>query len=136
MSTIALAPCATIELTSEMDFSREPPPTTTICVTFEHFAASERAAAYDSCDHALIPKPSRIASLIGFDPQNGRLKTPDFAISFEAFGHVTLAWPGAAPAETAPIETAVSNAASTIPRQTVLLLMCPSSTPVYGYPAG
>src|SRR6188472_2974637 len=90
MITIALAPCATIELTSEMDFSSEPPPTTTICLTFEHFAASERTAAYDSCDHALMPKPSCTPSVICFVPQNGRFeKTPDVAVSWASVGHVT-----------------------------------------------
>ena len=42
-------------------------------MTFEHFAASERTAAYDSCDHVLIPKPSRTASVIGFVPQKALL---------------------------------------------------------------
>src|SRR5581483_168652 len=44
MTTMAFAPCATAPLMSEIIFCRSPPPAETICVTFEHFAASERAA--------------------------------------------------------------------------------------------
>src|SRR6266850_1941655 len=88
--TIAFAPCATAELTSEIIFCKSPPPARTICLTFVHFAASERTAAYDCCDHALMPNPSRTASVICLVPQNGMLlEIPDLAISCVAVGQVS-----------------------------------------------
>src|SRR5216684_4062096 len=89
--TIAFAPCATAELTSEIIFCRSPPPAKTICLTFLHFAASDRTAAYDSCDHALMPNPSRTPRVICLLPQNEvSVEIPDLAISCDAVGEVNV----------------------------------------------
>src|SRR5438876_6032492 len=144
--TIAFAPCATAELTSEIIFWRSPPPASTICLTFLHFAASERTAANDSCDHALMPNPSRTASVIGFVPQNAiSVEIPDLAISWVAVGQVTDVFVVAAVADTAAHASATSaSAASRNPRRlrssertrttdllnvSVLLVITTSSTP-------
>src|SRR5471030_1047470 len=109
---------------SEIDFCKSPPPAATITFTLEHFAASDRTAAYDSCDHALTPKPSSIARVICFVPQNGKLNLPDFAISCFWVGQVTAP---AAKAETAPTATIAVKAPSTRPR--FLAVIASSSTP-------
>src|SRR5688500_3641757 len=69
MITRASTPWVTSALTSEIDFWRSPPPISTICSTLAHFAASERTAAIDACDHGLTPKPSWMPSRIGSVPQ-------------------------------------------------------------------
>src|SRR3954452_10699054 len=90
--TMAFAPWATMEFTSEIDFWRSPPPTVTICLTFGHFAASERTAAYDSCDQAFTPKPSATPRVSGLVPQNDlSLVTPLFWISCSAVSVGALA---------------------------------------------
>jgi hypothetical protein len=53
--------------------------------TLGHFAASDRTAAIDSCDQALIPNPSSIPSVICFFPQNAVLGVmPALEISWAA----------------------------------------------------
>src|ERR1700744_1419272 len=82
MRTRALTPWATIELTSEIDFWRSPPPMATTVLTLGHNAASDRTAASDSCDHALTPNPSWTPSVIFLVPQNDvLLETPTSEIS-------------------------------------------------------
>ncbi len=90
-----------------------PPPASAITFTFEHFAASERTAAYDSCDQVLTPKPSSIPSVIGFVPQNGMFGwIPVEAISCCAVGHVIVTAATALPAP-----TIVTSAASPTARR-------------------
>ena len=99
MITIAFAPWAVSELTSEIMCWRSPPPARTICLTFGHLAASERTAAYDSCDHELMPKPSSIPRVIGFVPQNGMFFwIPVAAMFCASVGQVTFAAATAVPA--------------------------------------
>src|SRR5882724_12616721 len=103
---------------SEIIFCRSPPAAETSTLTFLHFAASDRTAAYDSCDQALIPKPSSTDSVIGLVPQNAiLLKLPAFAISCAAVGHAAAFRAGEAVADTAAQATTTSmSAASVSPR--------------------
>ena len=118
--TIAFAPCATAELTSAIIFCKSPPPARTICLTLLHFAASERTAANDSCDQALMPYPSSTASVICLLPQNGMpLEIPDLAISCAAVGQVVDVFVVAAVA----VAAAQTRAASTSAASLVLLII-------------
>src|SRR4051812_22708313 len=96
MTTSALAPCATIELIWEMDFCRSPSPIWTIVLTFGHFAASERTAAIEACDQALMPKPSWMPRVTCLVPQNAVLSvTPTLLSSWSIVIDTAAGFPAA-----------------------------------------